>query len=257
MHVWLTLCGVFLLAANEYVYVKYRRNLCSVHCAVYARKFALCIHVLHLQMQPKCAKYFTRKFPCERSRNIDQRKNSSCDAEKISEKSKCCFGCNLKRDDCRKIRRSISRQIIDCLLEAKFFCALAAGLLYSSLRWVTKRCRLSWLINSALVYEPKCGGMGGLRGLIQWVQLGTGSPNKMGRSNSIFNLWAGPSSNTALQWHPHPLYRTRSSAAKFALLDRIKQRCEMCSYVCFLGDWDSELRSGSTSQRLAVPDTAL
>jgi hypothetical protein len=31
-------------------------------------------------------------------------------------------------------------------------------------RWeqgVTKRCRLSWLTNSALVYEPKCGGMGG------------------------------------------------------------------------------------------------
>ncbi len=26
---------------------------------------------------------------------------------------------------------------------------------------VTKRCRLSWLTNSALVYEPKCGGGGG------------------------------------------------------------------------------------------------
>jgi hypothetical protein len=26
---------------------------------------------------------------------------------------------------------------------------------------VTKRCRLSWLTNSALVYEPKCGGKGG------------------------------------------------------------------------------------------------
>jgi hypothetical protein len=25
---------------------------------------------------------------------------------------------------------------------------------------VTKRCRLSWLTNSALVYEPKCGGRG-------------------------------------------------------------------------------------------------
>jgi hypothetical protein len=31
---------------------------------------------------------------------------------------------------------------------------------------VTKRCRLSWLTNSALVYEPKCGG-GVLRGLSQ------------------------------------------------------------------------------------------
>jgi hypothetical protein len=26
---------------------------------------------------------------------------------------------------------------------------------------VTKRCRLSWLTNSALVYRPKCGGRGG------------------------------------------------------------------------------------------------
>ncbi len=26
---------------------------------------------------------------------------------------------------------------------------------------VAKRCRLSWLTNSALVYEPKCGGSGG------------------------------------------------------------------------------------------------
>ncbi len=26
---------------------------------------------------------------------------------------------------------------------------------------VTKRCRLSWLTNSALLYEPKCGGGGG------------------------------------------------------------------------------------------------
>jgi hypothetical protein len=33
---------------------------------------------------------------------------------------------------------------------------------------VTKRCRLSWLTNSDLVYEPECGG--GLRGLSQWVQ---------------------------------------------------------------------------------------
>ncbi len=36
---------------------------------------------------------------------------------------------------------------------------------------VTKRCRLSWLTNSALVYEPNCGG--GFRGLSQRVQLYT------------------------------------------------------------------------------------
>ncbi len=39
----------------------------------------------------------------------------------------------------------------------------------------TKRCRLSWLTNSALVYEPKSGGEGELRGLSQWVQLYTGA----------------------------------------------------------------------------------
>jgi hypothetical protein len=32
---------------------------------------------------------------------------------------------------------------------------------YTLPRGVTKRCRLSWLTNSALVYEPKCGGGGG------------------------------------------------------------------------------------------------
>jgi hypothetical protein len=32
---------------------------------------------------------------------------------------------------------------------------------------ITKRCRLSWLTNSALVYEPNAGGGGGLRGLSQ------------------------------------------------------------------------------------------
>jgi hypothetical protein len=47
---------------------------------------------------------------------------------------------------------------------------------------VTNRCRLSWLTNSALVYEPKCG-----RGVSQPMY--TWSPNKLWRSNSIFNLW--------------------------------------------------------------------
>jgi hypothetical protein len=40
---------------------------------------------------------------------------------------------------------------------------------------ITKRCRLSLLTNSALVYEPKCGGRGELRGLSQWIQLNTGA----------------------------------------------------------------------------------
>ncbi len=50
---------------------------------------------------------------------------------------------------------------------------------------VTKRCRLSWLTNSALAYEPQCGEWGA--GLSQWVQLCTWSSNKLWRSNSIFN----------------------------------------------------------------------
>ncbi len=32
---------------------------------------------------------------------------------------------------------------------------------------VTKRCRLSWLTNNAVVYEPKAGGGGELRGFRQ------------------------------------------------------------------------------------------
>jgi hypothetical protein len=33
---------------------------------------------------------------------------------------------------------------------------------------ITKRCRLSWRTNSALVYEPKCGGRGGVVGSQLW-----------------------------------------------------------------------------------------
>jgi hypothetical protein len=32
-------------------------------------------------------------------------------------------------------------------------------------QWVIKKCRLPWLTNSALVYEPKCGGRGGSCGV--------------------------------------------------------------------------------------------
>ncbi len=53
---------------------------------------------------------------------------------------------------------------------------------------VTKRCRLSWLTNSAHVSEPKCGGRGDA-GLRQLLQLCTKSPSKFWRYNSIFNLW--------------------------------------------------------------------
>ncbi len=60
---------------------------------------------------------------------------------------------------------------------------------------VTKRCRLSLLTNSALVHEPKCGGMGGGgRGVkvsaneFRCAHHVTWSPHKLWRSTSIFNL---------------------------------------------------------------------
>ncbi len=52
---------------------------------------------------------------------------------------------------------------------------------------VTKRCRLSWLNISALAYEPKCGGGGGLRVSANEDSC-TQEPKKRWRSNSIFNL---------------------------------------------------------------------
>ncbi len=53
---------------------------------------------------------------------------------------------------------------------------------------VTKRCRLSWLTNSALVYEPKCGwGRGGVGSKPMSTAVHR-SHNKVWRSNSIFNL---------------------------------------------------------------------
>jgi hypothetical protein len=47
---------------------------------------------------------------------------------------------------------------------------------YTQSLGVTERCRLSWLTNSALVYE---GGGGGLQGHSQRVQLCTWCPNKL------------------------------------------------------------------------------
>ncbi len=51
---------------------------------------------------------------------------------------------------------------------------------------VTKRCRLSWLTNGALVMSPnEGGGVGGLpMSTAEHME-----PNKLWRSSSIFNLW--------------------------------------------------------------------
>jgi hypothetical protein len=51
-----------------------------------------------------------------------------------------------------------------------------------------KICRLSWLTNSALVYEPKCVGEGGVAVSRPMCTAVHRSPNKLWRSNSIFNL---------------------------------------------------------------------
>ncbi len=52
---------------------------------------------------------------------------------------------------------------------------------------VTKRSCLSWLTNSALVYEPKCRGGGGGGGV-------AGSqPMSTAVHRSVLNLWCGPS----------------------------------------------------------------
>ncbi len=53
---------------------------------------------------------------------------------------------------------------------------------------VTKRCCLSWLTNSALAYEPKCGGRGRVAGSQPMSTAVHRSLNKLWRSNSIFNL---------------------------------------------------------------------
>ncbi len=53
---------------------------------------------------------------------------------------------------------------------------------------ITKRCRLSWLTNIALIYEPKCGGRGGVVGSQPMSTAVDRSPNKLWRTNFIFNL---------------------------------------------------------------------
>ncbi len=52
-------------------------------------------------------------------------------------------------------------------------------------RGVTKTYRQSWLTNSALVYEPKCGGRGRVAGSQPMCTAVHRSPNKLWRSNSI------------------------------------------------------------------------
>jgi hypothetical protein len=61
---------------------------------------------------------------------------------------------------------------------------------------VTKRCRLSWLTNSDLVYEPKCGGGGGLQGSQPMSTAVHRSSNKLWRSTPYLTYGRYPSSAT-------------------------------------------------------------
>jgi hypothetical protein len=54
---------------------------------------------------------------------------------------------------------------------------------------ITKRCRLSWLTNSALVYEPKCGGEG-----VSTKEYSCAHGAQINHGNItpyLFNLWSG------------------------------------------------------------------
>ncbi len=71
-----------------------------------------------------------------------------------------------------------------------------------SIQGVTKRSRLSWLTNSALVYEPKCGGGGeAVVAGSQPMRMSTAvhwSPHKLWRSNFIFKLYMSQELETYL-----------------------------------------------------------
>ncbi len=73
---------------------------------------------------------------------------------------------------------------------------------YSPYQGVTKR---SWLTNSALVYEPKCGGReGGVAGPQPMSTAVHRSQNKLWRSNCIFNLCPPTYQQTTVIPHRSP-----------------------------------------------------
>jgi hypothetical protein len=70
---------------------------------------------------------------------------------------------------------------------------------------VTKRCRLNWPITPSYTYEPKRGGRGGVGCVAGSQPMSTAihwSPNKLWRSNSIFNLWCENSGLLEIQILP-------------------------------------------------------
>ncbi len=59
--------------------------------------------------------------------------------------------------------------------------------IYIETMGVTKTCRLSWLTNSTLVYEPKCGGGGSCLVSANEYSCTHGAQINFGDLNSIFN----------------------------------------------------------------------
>jgi hypothetical protein len=80
---------------------------------------------------------------------------------------------------------------------------------------VTKICRLSWLTNSAFIYEPKCGGGEGGCGPqpMRTAVHCTWSPNKLWRSNSIFTIFIVWERVVLLRYFIFSLFNSRSGRA--------------------------------------------
>jgi hypothetical protein len=76
---------------------------------------------------------------------------------------------------------------------------------------------VSWQTNSALVYEPKCGRREGVAGSQKMNRAVHRSPNKLWKSNSLFNQCYGPSKTTTF---------TPSSSSGFLLLLGLS-----CAYI--------------------------
>ncbi len=90
---------------------------------------------------------------------------------------------------------------------------------------VTERCSLSLLTNCAHVYEPKCKGMGELRGLSQWVQLHIGAQINFGDvTYGLFrpplSSWTGSTAWPPPHWPTSCLsYRRRSRYHQISVAD--------------------------------------
>ncbi len=74
-------------------------------------------------------------------------------------------------------------RIMQILLHTVFGCEV--GILWICYK-VTKRCRLSWLINIAIIYEPKFGERGGVEGSQPVSTAVHRRPNKLWWSNSMW-----------------------------------------------------------------------